>query len=401
MKISFILILFFLCSLNCRSQKTTDSISGIRIDKNYYQGINNIGLIYLGFVDSFHLNDSVKSVTTYFTKIDTKDIRLGSKINIKFYPFIEFDKFGNLTSLIQTGGLNYNIYSDIESIEKLKNSKYKNGIRKLNYFTDETDRIKKSKYYLKKNTHYPAFDANKIKLNTYTLFQKEDSLNTRYLVSHTKYNYEYNSNGTINNEMKLMFSLQVNDRNWKKEVDSISINFKNPTYYKTNYSYDDNGKLICQDIEFNYSKISSYTAESPLLDGLLTDGANINYYYDEKERLNEVVFTYPKYKQYLTENYLTEKYFYDSTKNYLYKVIRTQYKNGYYTEFYYNSFGDVIKVIYVAENSNNRKSANENEVYEYEYDKNNNWIRCKIFLEGTNQNDPNFIAERKIEYYNK
>lgn len=403
------MLLIFCCSLNCNSQDITNSISGIRVDKNYYQGINNIGLIYFGFVDSFHLNDSVKSVTTYFSKIETKNNELNSKINLKIYPFIEFDKFGNLISLIQTGGLNYNIYKDIESIERLKQIKYTTrGIRKFNYYTDEKDRVEKSKYYLKKNTPYPAFDGNKIKLNTYTLFQK-DSMdnkymlsNDKYLISYAKYKYVYNTNGTINNEMKLMFSLKVNDTNWKKEVDSISMNFKNPTYYKTNYSYDNDAKLICQDVEFNYSKTSSYTDESPFLDGLLSDGAEINYYYDEKERLNEVIFTYPRRKLYQTQNYLTEKYFYDSTKNYIYKVIRNQYDKGSCnTEFNYNSFGDVIKVTYVAENSNNQKYMEKNQVYEYEYDKNNNWIKCKIFFEGTNQTEPNFIVERKIEYYSE
>lgn len=367
-----------------------------------------MNLTYCGFLDSFHLNDSVKSVTTYFSKIETKNTDLNSKINLKIYPFIEFDKFGNLISLIQTGGLNYNIYKDIESIEKLKQIKFTTrGIRKFNYYTDEKDRIEKSKYYLNKNTLYPAFDGNKIKLNTYTIFQK-DSMNNKYMISndrskisYIKYEYVYNTNGTINNEMKLMFTLSVNDTNWKKEVDSISINFKNPTYYRTNYSYNNDAKLICQDVEFSYSNTSSYTSESPFLDGLLYNGAEINYFYDELDRLAELKVIYSN-----NEIYLSEKYTYHPTQNYLSKVLR--YKcNGFpnaianLTEYTYNSFGDVVEVNYYNEKGNFNKYLPKKQYYEYEYDKYNNWTKCSMFSEALKEKEPNLVVVRLIDYFGK
>lgn len=359
-----------------------------------------------GFVESFHLKEAVSSVTTYFPIVEEKNNRLLSSndINIKYYPYIEFDSSGRLIALINTAP-NNNMLRDTAAIEALKANTYKKDslvwrIDRFSYVWDESDRIKKRQYLLQQSIPYPAFDGSQIKLNSYSLFQRDPpSTAVTKEVVNMKYDYEFNKNGTIKMEKRSMFGLQVDKKYWRQQADSISNSFTTPTIYQTNYYYDRRNRLSKQDICFDRGSSTSYTAEYPFLDGYIGDNATIAYWYGDSSRLQQVTVSYPA-----INNYLVEDYTYEPGAGYISKVTRhnsNEVRNirGNDIVYFYNAYGDLTEVYYFTPDPLMQQYCPKRQFYVYEYDDRNNWTTCKIYLEGTKDTSPNFVAERKIVYF--
>ena len=115
MKNHFALILiFFNCLIFCQTKDFR--ISGIQANKDYYEGIDKVP--YNKMMKTFHFKDSVKSVSTTFSKFDKYEFL---NIHLHYYPYVEFDKHGNVTSLICSF---YDTIANVTKLGELKSKKY-------------------------------------------------------------------------------------------------------------------------------------------------------------------------------------------------------------------------------------------------------------------------------------
>ncbi|RUT70026.1 hypothetical protein D0817_12640 [Flavobacterium cupreum] len=121
--------------------------------------------------------------------------------------------------------------------------------------------------------------------------------------------------------------------------------------------------------------------------------ANLKYYYNDKNQLIKKSLDDTK------EIFVAETYTYDPENSTVKKLNRTNRLLSYLpsdnVEYTYNENRDILETRFVTEDEINQPLVR---YYEYEYDSNKNWIKCKMYLEG-NKNEATAIAERKIEYF--
>ena len=101
---------------------------------------------------------------------------------------------------------------------------------------------------------------------------------------------------------------------------------------------------------------------------------------------------------------LEEKYTYHPEEGYIVRVDRFKLaaatggrSKSNNTILIYDKFGHPIDEILV---STNKNMLTINRYYEYTYDKHNNWIECRMFLEGKTD-EPTGVIKRIIEYYDE
>lgn len=121
--------------------------------------------------------------------------------------------------------------------------------------------------------------------------------------------------------------------------------------------------------------------------------ANLRYYYNDKNQLIKTSLDDTK------EIFVAETYTYDPENSAVKKRNRTNRLLSYLpsdnVEYTYNENRDLLETKFVTEDEINQPLVR---YYEYEYDSNKNWIKCRMYLEG-NKNEATAIAERKIEYF--
>jgi len=134
------------------------------------------------------------------------------------------------------------------------------------------------------------------------------------------------------------------------------------------------------------------------------DDTRIDYSYDSKDRLTKVVLTS------CGKVVESEEYTYHPVKVYI-TTLKRYIQNATYSRYptndmvaQYNEYGDIVEMHMIVKNDTKPpktkiKLEPVHRYYEYEYDKHNNWIKCKLYLMGT-KDEPTAIAERIIEYYN-
>jgi hypothetical protein len=400
---SICFLLIIIC-LNGYSQSSNDSISAVRTDRRFYQGVKNTSFYQLSWIESFNLRDSVKSITTYFPTVNDTEIIRKTQINQKYYPYTEFNKNGNISKLLVLAPADgFNLYRTIENVEKLKNTRFfyndgKKQITNINYTWDNKDLLNKSRFKIKNNISYPAYDGRKINLDNYIIYPEDSLRENSFKIKKVKYEYSFNENGTIACENKSAYRTDGNLEGLKEKIDRISNNLLSKQF-EVFYNYDSKNNLVSQDVKLIEGPDTNNDYEYPFLNGELSSGAKIIYKYDEFDRLTELKVSYPN-----VENYLSEKYTYHPSQNYILKVNRYN-SNGFpnsianLIEYTYNSLGDVIEVFYYGE-ERYREYWKKKQYYDYEYDSHDNWVKCTMFLDGTKSKEPNVIAVRKIEYYN-
>jgi hypothetical protein len=307
---------------------------------------------------------------------------------------------------------NYRTIEDVEHIKsktKFDCDEYK-CVKNINFIYDSEDFAVKSKYKVKNNIVYPAYDGRTISLNNYIVSPIPDpSLNRRY-IEKIKYDYVFNSNGRKDCESLFFYfhegTYDDSITDLKKKVDSVSNSGieKEIGHLDFYNEYDKNNNLISQQSAVIEGPNRNFGSQYPLLDGNFSPNEKILYTYDNLDRLIELKIDYKDYSE--AFNYLTETYTYHPTLNYISKVKRYTcniFPNSKrnLTELSYNSLGDVIEVNYNNKDGNFDKFLPKKQYYEYEYDKHNNWTKCTIFMEGTKDIAPNLVINRVIEYFNK
>lgn len=194
--------------------------------------------------------------------------------------------------------------------------------------------------------------ANKTRLETkFTYNEAGDKITESFYrqgAEMTRYIFEYNEKGHISKESKYGKDGDLTERT----IFKCDENFKT----KVGTLKDKNGK-VWQENKFTY---------------------------DMNGNLIEELVTNPDYTQ-------KTVYKYDNSGNQIYYEINNpDWYSAYAME--YNIHNDVIKVLEYSRSGVLIKTI----VYEYEYDKKNNWIKCIQF-----ENDiAKEITTRKIEYFN-
>lgn len=161
--------------------------------------------------------------------------------------------------------------------------------------------------------------------------------------------------------------------------------------YIKNFIYDTKGNLVkCTFLRGN----AGLEFESYLLGNRFNIcRANLKYYYNDQNQLIKKSLDDTK------EIFVAETYMYDPENSTVKKLNRTNRLLSYYpsdnVEYTYNENRDILETRFATEDEINQPLAR---YYEYEYDSNKNWIKCKMYLEG-NKNEATAIAERKIEYF--
>lgn len=166
---------------------------------------------------------------------------------------------------------------------------------------------------------------------------------------------------------------------------------------KTLFFYNSNGQITKKDIiipkdEYNDHKTETYYDQEIYNDNTL----NVNYLYNETNQL--VSMTINKKKKFIYQ----ETYKIENNKVIeVEKLVESKYTH--------NEF-DTNKAVYKYDDSGNVRTLTyyDNNVgeevitsikFEYTFDKNKNWILCKMYLNEKSET-PDAIAERKLEYYN-
>lgn len=211
----------------------------------------------------------------------------------------------------------------------------------------------------------------------------------------------------------------------------------NPLWEKTDYIFDTNGyllELIQSDSSksYYYSESYKYDIWENLIETSISGGSKYYYKYDNKGNKIELNTYLPNgqheskhiYKYDEKDNMIEETLYYQESQpeNTLYKYdeknnliainhyrsngncysevsykyednnkIKAIWDNSYYSIYQYDDKGNLI-----VENSLNSddKPLYGKTTYEYEYDRNGNWIKSIVFKNGFAE----YILERKIEY---
>lgn len=359
-----IMLLLLLCSCGMVAQKMQSALLIDKQSRDY----------------GYNLNDSVKSVRFFYTyfkedlpEYEKSHFYLKNDVRTSFYS--EFNKMGHLTSdlLFFKDSIN-------QEIDRNKLSRYR---------YDYTDLAVKRNYRTRQQK-YPS----------YTDFVRLDNI---YLASNTfddniynKYKYVVKESRIIEEKTYLGFT---------SGKDTISDNMTSLELIQSKkYFYDKKGNLIKQELfpgkDKHFNTVNMMDTETSYC-----KDTHVAYSYDTKNRLIKVVLTS------CGDVVSSEEYTYHKIKGYI-TTIKKHILNPTYSSYpvnnmvaTYNEQGDITEMHFILEGDSNpsRKRIGLDAVhryYEYEYDKHNNWIKCKLYLLGT-RDQPTAIAERRIEYYNQ
>lgn len=196
----------------------------------------------------------------------------------------------------------------------------------------------------------------------------------------------------FDNENKIIEELEYSP--YHEQIDSEpSIE---DLFAKTVYKYDKSNKLVEKIILAGENRIGEQYFIMDATFGLGSD-IKVLYEYDNNGKLTKKTAKKDG-KVYAEEvySYNPEKQFIESVKKYVYGISGYDFSKMIIT---YNEYGDMIQFEYDVDEIMISSGLSKYRYYEYEYDKHNNWIKCKMYLQG-DRNEPTIIAERKIEYYN-
>jgi len=359
------------------------SISATSQNVPYYSGL--LSQIHGSYTNE-NLKDSVKTVKFKYSNLkeslsDKDQSRAIISNDIRRNYYLEVDKYGRVkTVLDQIPGFEYVSNIDHSITE--------------DYIYDDEDWLSKNNYKSSLKQYYPVKNHNLLlKLNHIKVQKEEVRIKGKVWQEYEEdvYKYIYDKPGRI-----------VEEQNYVVHRFSENITDKNPTskdlFTRKLSVYNEKGQVEIQKIIAGlYAQDMSYSdmgTECGFCDDL-----QIKYAYDSLGRITEVIL-YGCGKIVAKENYS-----YHPTKDYVEKVkchitgpgeLSNCTKNFVKT---YNEQGNIIKKEFIPD-SPEQNLKEKVRYYTYEYDIHNNWIKCSMYLEGTNVGEPTLVAERKIEYYN-
>jgi len=306
------------------------------------------------------------------------------------------------------------IYLDIDKQSRIKSEYWDSGMQQTEYLTtydsqkpwvtndyvyDEKDWSQKSRCKTALKPYYPVRNNNLlVKLNRTTIPNDDnvfDEADGKIWKDYREdiYIYIYDKQGRITEEREFYVhrsgKATLNKNRNEKDLITRKI-----------FTYNTKGQIVNQKIipGLKGERIGSYTdlgTECGFCDDL-----QLKYAYDQQGRITQVIM-------YGCEEIVAqEDYVYHPTKDYVEKVkcyvtgpgsIANANKKFEKT---YNEQGDIVKKEFIPSLGGRLGLYGETRYYTYEYDSHNNWIKCNMFLEGTQVGEPTLVAERKIEYYN-
>lgn len=367
-KILFLLVVIFYSPLSFSQE--TEMHSGIKVIKNATEY-------------AFNLKDSVKSARFFYSfikeSLNKKERSRATMRNLNRQPFyVEFDRYGMLRKqILFSGKLDF---ADAP-VDSSKADVYE--------FDNNKDRASKYNFKLKKEQVYPVYIEDKVDINYTRIWGGGDN----YIFPHI-YVYEYDTTGKIIEELSYASSEFSLDEQY--------------LHIKKNYEYDIKNRLSKQTLfAGQYGReIGNFTKMSTTIG--LCDDAHLSYKYDDKDRVIETSLNCG------TTVVQKDEYIHHPEKNYVATIKRfiiDPSMAGYYkqnTVLHYNEHGDMIEINHI---NNPRESWDKQPEYtttwdggpltmkyDYDYDRHNNWIKCRMCLE-ENKDEPTIIAERVIEYY--
>lgn len=342
-----------------------------------------------------NLKDSVKSVLTYYSKINEALPRTFRNKVLVFngaytpYEYIELNRNGLSTMTIagkpnDLGIRNFDLkapyvsYFDYDSKDLEKKKIYKTVTKKYYPINDCLRVMPNENYY----NYSKDFDSTGVNL-----------INKKELVQ-SIYVYESDNKGRIKEALE--YTLYPSDTIPIKKYNKENLE------YRILFFYNEKNQVINQKIIGVV--IDETLVNTPVFHALSTesgfsDDLQMKYKYDEKGRIIQVLLFGEG------QTIAKEDYIYHPIKDYIQKVkcyvtgpgeISNPTKNFVKT---FNEQGDMIKKEFIP-NSPQQNIAIKEYYYSYEYDSHNNWIKCNMYLEGTKEGEPSLVAERKIEYYN-
>lgn len=321
-----------------------------------------------------NLKGSVKTLRFFYTyfkedlpEYEKSHFYLKNDIRTKFY--YEFDKLGNITSekLFLEDSITENV-DDNQLIE------YEYSVRDYN---------DKSQLMVKRNQILPSFSNDFVRLNYKKLLKSsyDHSIDRSFL-------YIFKDGKII--QLKEVYSDMTDSLEDLYAV--YSYNYNNNNITSVNVSPGELGSSI--------GNFTFMDTETPFC-----GDTRLDYSYDSQNRLTKVILT-------SCGNVVeSEEYTYHKTKGYI-TTLKRFILNPTYSSYpvnnmvaTYNEHGDITEMHFILEGDSNPSRTRigldaVHRYYEYEYDKHNNWIKCKLYLLGT-KDQPTAIAERRIEYYNQ
>lgn len=367
-KYYFIILVFIprICSAQ-NSQLYSGFLCEIN-NKEYGKNLNHsVKTVYL------RLNESARISSN---KALLKDVPAS---DIQMYKYMLVDKYGSIKTIQRGEAKNY--ISDV-------NHKVSHD-----YQYDENDRITKSKYKTSLKPYYPVSNQNLLlKFNKkYVRKNVQKDINGKVIQEYDSevYVYKYDNLGKVVEE-KAYIVYRFG------EVIKDTLPNNKDLFTTKIFSYDTKGQVINQKIsKGGFSDQIPYTdmdTESAFCDDL-----QLQYKYDLKGRILQTtmfgcgrIIDKEEYSYHPTKDYVDLVKYYVTgpgemlTKNFIKK---------------FNEQGDIIEKEFIPNNPEQDIRIKQL-FYSYEYDSHNNWIKCNMYLEGTKEGEPTFVAERKIEYYN-
>lgn len=335
-------------------------------------------------ISIYNLKSSVKEITVNFERYYPKDIPLEKKIEYELKNYWSVNQ-------VPLGKDKF----DRHGFLKEKYSRYQDEISGFPFYDSRNERWE-YEFNLKDYSNkielfgqsedlypFPLIHPYEVQVN-YIFYDDELKAESDESELAKSFVYFTNISGRITDEL---------EKDWKGDIE-----------IRKTYDYDKNDRIVRQDMIF----MEEVPEERRLfLDVMLEPSyfiLSINhtgyyeYEYTDEGKLSMTKLVIDG------EILLQEDYFYEGDSwrpykldRYVVSKITSGYQYSDYSTEWYNEFGDITK----AENYDKEKHLIRTQYYDYEYDAQNNWTVCKMYLEGQPERTekPTIIANRDIEYY--
>ena len=342
-----------------------------------------------------NLKDSVKSLITYYTKINenlprtVRNYVLSNNSAFLGYKYLQLDRNGHATMKVV--------------------SQPDFGIRPFNlkainvYYIDyDITDIKQKMIHTTSKKRYPPLGDYYLLIqpnNNFYFYSKDFDKSSptpidKKTLTQSIFEYMYDNKGRVKEQLEYLIYPEdsIPIKKYKKENLNERILF----------NYNDKSEVVNQKIilaQSNEDLISSSVFNALSTESGFCNDLQLKYKYDNQGRMTQALF----YGN--GETISKEDYSYHPSKDYIEKVkyyvtgpgeMSNPTKNFIKT---FNEQGDMISKEFIPD-SPEQAIVIKQLFYSYEYDSHNNWIKCSMFLEGTPNGEPTLVAERKIEYYN-
>lgn len=380
-----------------------------------------------------NLKDSVKAVYFKFNEpkkclLEVEREEAFSNNLIKDDSIIYFDKFQRIIGPgYSKMKYDYSSFKMELTFQKkndystARHKRIKEYINNYEYiYKNDNDWLEKSKYKTALKQYYPVWNRNLLlKLNEIPV----TITNSKYVVEVNGkigqiyreyiYSYIYDKQGRISEEKQ--YNIIRTGIRPKKKINEDDL------FTRKLFFYNEKGQVVKQLIIAGPQAKGYKDPDSPHYGKYLTKSPDyfrsekspsqfyadmgtkclfyehlqLRYTYDSIGRITQVALG--------SDNVVAvQDYTYHPTKDYVETVkcftsdLDFAFKGSSRTVKTFNEQGDMIKIESIPDVP---QKNNMIYYYSYEYDSHNNWIKCNMYMEGTNLGDPTLVAERRIEYY--